>query len=507
MTRQMELLVVDDFAPMRNTVRAALEQGALFRVSACGSVAQAKQMMEKQDYDLLLCDVNMPGVSGIEFLQQLRATERYKYLPFVLMTGDGSRSLVTTAIQSNVTGFVVKPFTLSLLKDKVLAALKAVPDYGSEAIELSSEAQAKPVAAKDPTEKPCILVVDDEPVNLELVYNLLKTDYRIKVATSGEKALQLVATEPPDLILLDVMMPSMDGFEVCQRLQSQSKTDIPIIFLTAKTAVADVTRGLGLGAVDYIYKPLEPEILKARIRTQLALRESRQHFRSTIDVLMENARLQKDLEHMSRHDLKNPLSGVLAHLSLLLQDSALPSQFKEQLQQIQQSAQMAMGLVEQSADLMKMEQGSYKLQPEPVDVEALLQQVQQDMMELIHDKHLAVQQKFFMKQPVVRGEQQLCYFIFSNLLKNAIEAAPQRSEIILSVEELETHVAVRFYNDGAIPEGIRHSVFDKYVTSGKSGGTGLGTYSARMMTLVQQGDVSFKVVGNRTVFTVSLPKV
>ena len=125
--------------------------------------------------------------------------------------------------------------------------------------------------------KPTILVVDDTPDNITLLCSLLGEDYRNKIATNGRKAIAVAEVEPhPDLILLDIMMPEMDGYEVCRYLKSQPKTkDIPIIFLTAKTQEGDETKGFELGAVDYITKPITPAILLARVHTHLALQEAK----------------------------------------------------------------------------------------------------------------------------------------------------------------------------------------------------------------------------------------
>lgn len=123
-----------------------------------------------------------------------------------------------------------------------------------------------------------ILVVDDAPENVEVLGGLLGERYNVKVALNGEKALQLVSTYPvPDLILLDVMMPGMDGYEVCHRLKTSIETaKIPIIFVTAKADAADETRGFQLGAADYITKPISPSIVEARVETHLALYDQRQ---------------------------------------------------------------------------------------------------------------------------------------------------------------------------------------------------------------------------------------
>lgn len=124
------------------------------------------------------------------------------------------------------------------------------------------------------TSKPTVLVVDDIPDNLSLLGTILKDYYTVKVANNGEKALRIARSEtPPDLILLDIMMPAMDGYEVCRQLKSDAATlDIPVIFLTARTDVEDEKYGLELGAVDYITKPISPPIVMARVKNHLELK-------------------------------------------------------------------------------------------------------------------------------------------------------------------------------------------------------------------------------------------
>ena len=123
-------------------------------------------------------------------------------------------------------------------------------------------------------DRPVVLVVDDTPDNLALMSGLLKDLYRVKLANSGERALVIAATDPsPDLILLDIMMPGIDGYEVCARLKSNPSTQhIPVIFLTAKSEIEDERKGLELGAVDYITKPVSPPIVMARVKAQLELK-------------------------------------------------------------------------------------------------------------------------------------------------------------------------------------------------------------------------------------------
>jgi class 3 adenylate cyclase len=122
------------------------------------------------------------------------------------------------------------------------------------------------------TEKQTVLVVDDATENIDVIVGLLKEQYRVKAAVNGMKALKIVESKPPDLILLDIMMPEMDGHEVIRRLKANPDTkDIPVIFLTGKTEATDETKGFELGAVDYISKPFNPSVVKARVDTQMEL--------------------------------------------------------------------------------------------------------------------------------------------------------------------------------------------------------------------------------------------
>ena len=121
-----------------------------------------------------------------------------------------------------------------------------------------------------------VLVVDDTEANIDILVDTIESDYDVSVAMDGQGALEIVAEETPDLILLDIMMPGMDGYEVCQRLKSDEKTkDIPIIFLTAMTEEQDEARGLALGAVDYVTKPFSPDLIKSRVKNHLKLKMHR----------------------------------------------------------------------------------------------------------------------------------------------------------------------------------------------------------------------------------------
>jgi sigma-B regulation protein RsbU (phosphoserine phosphatase) len=179
-----------------------------------------------------------------------------------------------------------------------------------------------------------VLVVDDTPDNIDLLDGVLNQDYKIKAALNGEKALKIAGSDnPPDIILLDIMMPGMDGYEVCRRLKSDAKTqDIPVIFVTSMSEVEDETKGLDVGAIDYITKPISPAIVKARIKNHLELKEAREYLKNQNEILEQRVEKRTrevlDLQRVefelraSKEKVENELN-----IAAQIQKSILPSDF------------------------------------------------------------------------------------------------------------------------------------------------------------------------------------
>ena len=149
-----------------------------------------------------------------------------------------------------------------------------------------------------PSAQKLILIVDDTPLNIGVISGALKDSYKTKVATNGEKALALASSEEkPDLILLDIMMPGMDGYEVCSRLKADPATsEIPVIFLTGQTSAEDETRGFEVGAVDYVHKPFSPAVVKARVRSHILLREARAQLAAQLQALNTELEMARQIQ-------------------------------------------------------------------------------------------------------------------------------------------------------------------------------------------------------------------
>ncbi|MBF0184158.1 MAG: hybrid sensor histidine kinase/response regulator [Magnetococcales bacterium] len=345
-------------------------------------------------------------------------------------------------------------------------------------------------------QKATILIVDDVPGNIKMLIASLGEEYRLLVARNGRDALTIVEQQPVDLILLDVVMPGIDGHEVCRQLQENETTkEIPIIFVTAKGEIADETHALALGAVDFLTKPVSPPIVKARVTTHLGLKLARESLKKQNQALQEAARLREDVDRIMRHDLKSPLNAVIGFASLLNNSLEKNSEQAAQAQMVLDSAYTLLGMINLSLDLFKIERGIYELKAREVNLLDLIHKIKGANKRALQVKQLTWQ-VLINTQPVeegerflVLGEELLCFSMLGNLLKNAVEASPRQQTITIRLQQQGLFGEIAIHNQGAIPGEIREHFFSKYTTSGKEHGTGLGAYSARLMATAQRGSI------------------
>jgi two-component system sensor histidine kinase/response regulator len=522
-------LVVDDMEGMRRILTNSLNQIGVKTVLTAVNGAEAWRMIQSQPVDVVVSDWNMPVMTGLDLLKKIRESSQHANMPVLMMTAETERHQVQIAVEAGVSGYMVKPFNVGALESKIKRVIEQPRPQalGTRAappiLKRSSNNAANPEGSVlDPASKPVLLVVDDVPDNLDVMVELLSSNYQVKVASSGERALKILTQgKIPDLILLDVMMPEMDGFEVCRQIKANPAiADIPVIFLTAMSDVTDVTKGFAVGAVDFVTKPADPPILKARIDTHLKLRRSFAELKRNRIALIEknavledNLRLREEVDRISQHDLKNPVAGIISFATSLMEDPTLADQHKEIIKYIEQSAYSVLNMVHLSLDLYKMEQGSYEFNPNPVDLVPLLQRILKEMASEMQSRELTAALTI-QSVPVgtgttlrVLGDELLSYSMFNNLMKNAMEAARPNTVIQIDMAPVDEQVAIEITNDGAVPAEVRSTFFDKFTTSGKNGGTGLGTFSAQLIAKTQQGNIAMSTSDEQatTTLTVHMP--
>lgn len=369
-----------------------------------------------------------------------------------------------------------------------------------------------------------VLIVDDERYNINILADILKSRYKTIAAKNGEQALKRAMSDnPPDLILLDIMMPEMDGYEVCRRLKADVRTrDIPVIFITAMSEVEDEARGLEAGAIDYITKPVSPPIVRARVRNQLALKMAHQELEEQKikleeqnKTLIEAASLREDVERITRHDLKTPLNAIIGFSRVLMTHDNMTEAQLKYLKMVRESGLVMLRMINRSLDIFKMERGIYSLNPASLNILKVIGKVMNEMQTLAEQKQVTVNILINGNPPSgdeifsAYGEELLCYSMLANLIGNAVEASPNSEAITIDlINEAETAV-IRIHNKGVVPEDIRENFFGKYVTSGKESGTGLGTYSARLIAETQGGSIGLETSEEKgsTVVTIRLPSI
>ncbi|WP_455382028.1 hybrid sensor histidine kinase/response regulator [Salinispira pacifica] len=345
---------------------------------------------------------------------------------------------------------------------------------------------------------PSVLVVDDVAETLQVVGNLLKNQgYDVRLATNGEQALRGVKFDPPDLILLDISMPGMDGFEVCTRLKAQPESkDIPVIFFTAAYVTQEqMRRGFEVGAVDYITKPVDDPILVARVNTHVSLRRSRQQLEVQNRGLKEANDAKNKLFSIMGHDLKNVFSGLNTLIDLMLKDfDGIERDEKLQyLSEMRRASQQTLSILEDIVQWSRLERGMIIPNPR----ETNLTSVVDDALDLVRPQAEKKEILLGFTPTEVRPlgtDAEMLHVILRNLLTNAVKFTPRggRVEVELVEERSLVRVSVRDTGIGISEDKMRllfqYADVAEIGTEGESG-TGLGLMICREMVEALNGQI------------------
>jgi signal transduction histidine kinase len=363
---------------------------------------------------------------------------------------------------------------------------------------------------KEREKKPLILVVEDFPKNMEVVCNILRKEgYRLAMAGNGKQALDMMNNIRPDLILLDIMMPEMDGFEACKRLKKDPVTrDIPVIFLTAKADTADVVKGFELGAVDYVTKPFKAAELMSRVKTHLELKLAR-------EALLELNATKDTFFSIIGHDLKDPLQFLLLAAELLHNDydDMDEDKRKKYIERFYTSSQQISGLVENLLEWSRSQIGTLQINLVSLDLHALAAEAHNLLQERALEKDIIIT-SHIPPGTTALGDENMVRTIFRNLISNAlkfthaggsvkVKAAPNARGDYMEVSVTDTGVGMS-EEDAA---GLFHLNI-KRTTRGtaKEKGSGLGLILCKEFLQKINGHIRVtSEEGKGSCFTFSLP--
>jgi signal transduction histidine kinase len=358
-----------------------------------------------------------------------------------------------------------------------------------------------------------ILLVDDTPANLEVLGGMLKErGYRIRQAISGEMALRAARNNPPDLILLDIMMPDMDGYQTCAELKADAVLrEIPVIFISALSETMDKVKAFGAGGVDYITKPFQFAEVEARVATHLALRQQQRQLEAQFRELTRLEELRDNLVHMIVHDMRTPLTGIKGFIELLKMSEmeALSLEGQEFVSLALVATDELIEMVSSLLDVSKMEAGEMALALEPCRLDTIAAEVLQKTAAL----HLGRTVSLAAPAPVeVVGDAGILGRVVQNLLGNALKFTPEGGAITIAMAPDPTRVRVTVTDTGpGIPEEYRDKIFEKFgqVESRKNHqkhSTGLGLTFCKYAVTAHGGAIGVdSVVGEGSTFWFELP--
>ncbi|MBI5444733.1 MAG: response regulator [Deltaproteobacteria bacterium] len=344
-----------------------------------------------------------------------------------------------------------------------------------------------------------ILVVDDNVDNVELLTKRLKASgYRTCEAYDGEQALEKIEEEEPDLVILDLMMPKLDGFEVCRRLKTdEKKRFIPIIMLTAKREVPDKIRGLDTGADDYVTKPFNPQELMARVKRLLALRSSHEK-RVTEEKLGALGQMAEGVAH----EVRNPMVTI-GGFARRIRDKLPPGDtLREYADHIIKEVERLETMVEEIVRFKTLMISPY----EPVDLKELAETSLAALKRNLEDRGVQVVRAYAEGEIVVEGDRGNLQLALVNILQNAVDAMEGGGTLTLGVSLGTGEALIEVTDTGrGIPKSEIPNIFDPFYTS-KMAGAGMGLTMVHRIVTRHGGDVELSsAVGKGTRVTLRLP--
>jgi two-component system, sensor histidine kinase and response regulator len=310
-----------------------------------------------------------------------------------------------------------------------------------------------------------ILIVDDEPNNFEVIEILLfQQGYDLSYANSGMEAIAQLQVKAPDVILLDVMMPDLDGLEVCQQIKANSDWQhIPIVMVTALQSREDLARCLGAGANDFLSKPVNGLELRARVQSMVRIKQQYDALKQLLLYREESLQLREEMADMVIHDLRNPLSSILLGC-YILQASELPDRQYQKVLQIERAGQQLSDLIDSLLIMAKLDGGKVALNLVEVDLYTLGSETIEDFQTIATQRRVELLGKLPGVGTTVHLDAPLLRRVLDNLISNALKFSPTSSQVIVEIDcPSKSQVRIQVKDQGrGVSEELRQSIFEKY---------------------------------------------
>lgn len=340
-------------------------------------------------------------------------------------------------------------------------------------------------------QKPKVLIVDDEPRNVRLLEAIVSPmGVEVYTAFNGTQALEMVTSVSPDVILLDIVMPGMDGIEVCRQLKGNSKTrNIPVVFVTALADVQNHAAAVEAGGIGFVTKPVQDILVEASVKNAIRMKQ-------LSDEVEELMRHRASLTGMIVHDMNNLLSVILGYAAFLLSDHTLPESVRNDIVAIEKSGNDIRSMTITLLEVEKLESGTMPISPKELNVWDLAKQRAELLVSEAVERGIRLEFNAPEKDVIVFADQALLSRILDNLIFNAVKFSPDRGNIELGASSEDGMGRISVTNDGPpIPKEYHEKIFEKFAqveirkTTGRKG-VGLGLAFCKMAVEAMNGKIS-----------------
>lgn len=486
------ILVIDDSVTFRAALQAALEQTS-YRVIACDSGEEGLRLASDRRPTAVVVDGQLPGIDGATVIRRIRLDAALRGLPCLLLTASEDRSAEVRALDAGADAFVRKDEDIAVILARLKAMLRSA---GTQSAERGTASLLGPKK---------ILAVDDSETYLQRLGEVLRADgYEVVLARSGEEALQLLAVQPVDCVLLDLLMPGIGGRETCRLVKcAPGMRDIPVVMLTAVEDREAMIQGLGAGADDYIAKSSDFDLLRARVLAQIRRKQFEDETRRIREQLLraeleavearaaremaeERAKLVAELEAKNEelesfsysvaHDLRAPLRSIDGFGLALLEDYAdkLDEDGKRYLAYVRESAQQMSQLIDDMLALSQVTRGGFERAP--VDLSRIARSIGAELARTAPHRRV----EFVVADGLIgEGDARLLTIALENLLGNAWKYSGQRERARIEVGAIDSEPRTFFVRDNGAGFDMAYAdklfgMFQRLHANSEFEGTGIG---------------------------------
>ncbi|HEY8807354.1 MAG TPA: response regulator [Candidatus Limnocylindria bacterium] len=486
------ILIIEDEANNLDVARRIVRGAGHEALTATDGLA-GLEMARREHPDAVLVDLLLPKLDGWSVTRAIREEAWAAKIPIVAVSALAMQADRERAREAGCDDFVTKPYAPAELR----AVLNRYFADGS-APKLPTRPAEMPASGIEPSERlGKVLVVDDEPANVELIVRRLSGNgYETLTASNGHDAIAVATKEQPDLILMDIMMPGLDGWQATRLLKGDPKTaNIPVVFVTARDRPEDVAQGFEVGGIMYVNKPVEPVELFARVRNAIYMKRLQDDLRNKNEDLKRLESSRQELIGMLGHDIRNLANSVVAFLQLARMGELTPDrpEFAQLLGLSEANIAEVLRMVNALLDVYKMEEGRLEA---VAGVNKLGDVVKRSFAQLIPEamaKGISLIERIS-EETTVFVDAGLIVRVLTNLISNAIKHTPGGGTVTIDAEPASPDsIVVRVTDTGpGIPEADAEHVFDRFfqTDTGRSrGGTGLGLAFCKLAIELHGGKI------------------